>query len=176
MGTMTPSTVPTKRSAPDDDDDSDDDDFYTMLVERAQQSPRTDDYECYISSENNGSIKSALGWWKTHHHECPDLARMVRDTLAVPASGCSVERMFSVSGRIATWQRSRLRDTTISDLMMYKSSLNFKEPLMELDECDELVPEMAGKIPPEWENDWWKEKLRVEVRPTIMRRFLEDTE
>jgi len=29
---------------------------------------------------------------------------------------------------------------------------------------------------PEWENDWWKEKLRVEVRPTIMRRFLEDTE
>ena len=47
---------------------------------------------------------------------------------------------------------------------------------MALDECDELVPEMAGKIPPEWENDWWKEKLRVEVRPAIMRRFLEDTE
>ena len=72
---------------------------------------------------------------------------MVHDTLAVPASGCSVERMFSVSGHIATWQRSCLRDTTISDLM-YKSGLNFKEPPMELDECDELVPEMAGKIPP----------------------------
>jgi len=86
------------------------------------------------------------------------------------------QRIFSVSGRIATWQRSRLRDTTISDLMMYKSGLNFKEPPMALDECDELVPEMAGKIPPEWENDWWKEKLRVEVRPAIMRRFLEDTE
>ena len=148
-----------------------------MLAERAQQSPRIDDYERYISSDNNGSIKSALGWWKTHHHEYPDLAKMVRDTLAVPASGCSVERMFSMSGRIATWQRSRLHDTTISDLMMYKSALNFKDATWELDESDELhVPEMAGKIPPEWENDWWKEKLCVEVRPSIMRRFLEDNE
>ena len=77
-------------------------------------------------------------------------------------------RMFSVSVRIATWQRSRLRDTTIFNLMMYKSSLNFKEPPMVLDECDELVPEMVGKIPPKWENDWWKEKLYFEVRPTIM--------
>ena len=48
---------------------------------------------------------------------------------------------------------------------------------MDLDECDELiVPEMAGKIPPEWENDWWKEKLRIEVRPAILQGFLEDTE
>lgn len=175
MGTTSISTIPSKRPAPNDDDD--DEEFHAMLNERAQQCPRADDYERYLSSDNNPSINSALGWWKTHHHEYPDLSKMVRDTLAVPASGCSVERMFSASGRIATWQRSRLHDTTISNLMMYKSVLNCKEPTTDLDASEELVvSEMAGKIPPEWENDWWKERLRVEVRPAIMRRFLEDTE
>jgi len=38
------------------------------------------------------------------------------------------------------------------------------------------VPEMLRKIPKEWEQDWWKRKLRREVRPEMMRRFIEDTE
>jgi hypothetical protein len=101
---------------------------------------------------------------------------MARNTLAVPASGCSVERMFSVSGRIATWQRSRLRDTTISDLMMYKAAMNLKEITPELEEEDLVVPEMLGKLPPEWEQDFWKRKLRREVRSEIMNRFIEDDE
>ena len=176
----TSTTVPfiatsSKCATPDDDDD--DDEFQATLAERAKKRPRTDDYEHYISTENDGRIKSALAWWKVHHHKFPDLARMVRDTLAAPASGCSVERMFSVSGRVATWQRSRLRDTTIADIMMYKSALNFNDATAVLDECDELpVPEVVGRIPPEWENDWWKQKLRYEVRPGIMSRFLEDME
>ena len=85
--------------------------------------------------------------------------------------------MFSVSGRVANWERSRLHDKTIGDIMMYKSALTLKDAVGELEECDELsVPEMVGKIPREWENDWWKKKLRCEIRPGIMSRFLEDTE
>ena len=72
---------------------------------------------------------------------------------------------------------SHLHDTTISDLMMYKSVLNCKEPITDLDDYDGLVvPEMAGKIPLEWENDWWKEKLCIEVHQSIMRQILENTE
>lgn len=52
---------------------------------------------------------------------------MARGTLAVPASCCSVERMFSVYRRIATWQRSHVRDSTLSDLMMYKAAMNLKD-------------------------------------------------
>jgi len=59
---------------------------------------------------------------------------MARDKLAVPASGCSVQQMFSDSGRIATWNRSRLRDSIISDLMMYKAAMNLKEITSELEE------------------------------------------
>jgi len=102
---------------------------------------------------------------------------MARDTLAIPASGCSVERLFSISGRIATWQRNRLRDSTISDLMMYKAAMNLRDLPMLLEEEEGLpVPEMLGRIPKEWEQDFWKRKLRREVRPEMMGRFIEDNE
>jgi len=106
---------------------------------------------------------------------------MVRDTLPVPVSGSSVEPMFSATGRIATWQRSRLRDSTIMDIMMYKAALNlmdFMESELEEDpEWDDLpVPKRVGKIPAEWEQDWWKKKLRLELRPEIESRFREDSE
>jgi hypothetical protein len=165
-----------KRSAPDDDDD-DDYEFQAMLVERTLNRPLMNDFDRYISVPNDPSIKSVLGWWRANRGAFPDLARMARDTLAIPASGCSVERLFSVSGRIATWQRNRLHDTTISDLMLYKAAMNLKDLPVLLEEEEGLpVPEMLGTIPKEWEQDWWKRKLRREVRPEMMRRFIEDNE
>ena len=60
---------------------------------------------------------------------------------------------------------------------MYKSALTLKDAVGELEEYNELsVSEMVGKIPREGENNWWKKKLRCEIRPGIMSRFLEDTE
>ena len=169
------SSLGTKRSAPDDDDD-DDYEFHAMLAKRAAIRARIHDFDRYINVPNDPSIKSVLGWWRANQAAFPNLAKMARDTLAIPASGCSVERMFSVSGRIATWQRSRLRDSTISDLMMYKAAMNLKD-LAILEEEEGLpVPEMLGKIPAEWEQDWWKRKLHREVRSEMMERFIEDNE
>ena len=170
------SSLGTKRSAPDDDDD-DDYEFHAMLAERAAIRARIHDFHRYINVPNDPNIKSVLGWWRANQAAFPNLAKMARETLAIPASGCSVERMFSVSGRIATWQRSRLRDSTISDLMMYKAAMNLKDLAMVLEEEEGLpVPEMLGKIPAEWEQDWWKRKLHREVRSEMMERFIEDNE
>jgi hypothetical protein len=66
--------------------------------------------------------------------------------------------------------------------MMYKAALNlmdFVESELEEEdpEWEDLpVPEMAGKIPAEWEQDFWKRKLRLELRPEMADRFREDTE
>ena len=81
---------------------------------------------------------------------------MARDVLAVPASGCTVEREFSISGRIATWQRNRLSPSTISDSMIYKSGLKRKRLALQMngDEDDLVVPEMCGSIPKEWQDKW----------------------
>lgn len=80
---------------------------------------------------------------------------MARDVLAVPASGCAVEREFSISGRIATWQRNRLNSSTIADAMLYKGALKRQGVALgdgKVDECDDelAVPEMIGVVPQEW--------------------------
>ena len=54
--------------------------------------------------------------------------------------------------------------------------MNLKEIAPELEEEELVVSEMLGKIPPEWEQDFWKRKLRREVRAEIMNRFIEDNE
>jgi len=164
-----------KCSAPDDDDKEE---CQAMLAQRSTQRRMHSDYERYSSVPNDPTIQSALGWWRANRALFLDSAKMARDTLALPVSGCSVERMFSISGHIVTWQRSRLRDSTISDLMMYKATLNLREfVLPELEEEEDYpVNEVVGNIPAEWEQDWWKKKLHREVRSEIMDRFIEDDE
>jgi hypothetical protein len=165
-----------KRSAPNDDDY--DDEFQAHLAERAAKRPCiTHDYDRYINEPNDPMIKSALGWWRVNYPSYTDLGMMARNTLAVPASGSSVERVFSIAGRVATWQRSRLHDSTIVDIMMYKAVMNLEEMALESEGEEDLpVPEMLGKVPVEWEQDWWKKKLRHEIRPEDMRRFMVDDE
>jgi hypothetical protein len=61
--------------------------------------------------------------------------------------------------------------------MMFKVSMNLQDLKMVSEEEEGLpVPKMLGKIPPEWEQDWLKKKLRHEARQDIMDRFLEDNE
>jgi hypothetical protein len=178
-GTVAATSRGLKRPA----DDNDDDEFEALLAKRAAKRFRGDDHKRYMDIPNDTSIKSALGYWKVHGPSFPDLAKMARDTLPVPASGSSVERLFSSAGRVATSRRSRLHASTIADIMMYKAALNlteFVESELEEDEeedpeLDDLaVPEMAVKIPPEWEQDFWKRKLRLELRPEMADRFRED--
>jgi hAT family C-terminal dimerisation region len=117
------------------DDAREDDEFLALLADRAAQRSGVHGYDRYANLPNDPTIESALGWWRGNRGLFPDLAKMARDTLAVPASDCFVEWMFSVSGHIATWQRSRLQDTsTISDLMMYKAAMNLKDVAPELEE------------------------------------------
>src|SRR5579859_5461769 len=76
-----------KRLASDDIDD--DDEFQALLARRAAKRSCTDAFQCYMSIPNDPCIPSALAYWKVHQTSFPDLTKMVRDTLAVPPSGCS---------------------------------------------------------------------------------------
>ena len=96
---------------------------------------------------------------------------MARDVLAVPASGCSVERLFSISGRIASWQRAWLQDSIISDSVMYKAALGLNGLSPGYEDENLPLPEVSGKIPSEWEQDWWKKKLQHEMHSEIFNLF-----
>ena len=95
---------------------------------------------------------------------------MARDTLAVPATGASVERAFSLSGRVVTVIRTQLSPETIRDIMLYKNHLArrkqdlkfFGNTAMSLGEEEielELAPDEA-KILSEWKNGWWNKQKK----------------
>ena len=81
---------------------NEDEEFQNILAKRSAKKQRSD-FDRYIEIPNDSGIQSSLGWWKQNQSASPDLAKMARDVLAVPASGCAVEREFSISGRIATF-------------------------------------------------------------------------
>jgi hAT family C-terminal dimerisation region len=149
---------------------------YQAMVAKRSAKRRRNDYDRYIETPNDPSIPSLL-WWRTFHTSFPDLARQARDCLAVPASGSSVERIFSISGRIATWERSRLKGETIANLMIYKAGLMrnniaLRELKIESEEDDLLpIPALEGTIPQEWAEKWWLEQTKYPIRKEIMELF-----
>ena len=109
-------------------------------------------------------------WWRENHKLYLNMGKMARDVLAVPASGCAVERQFSISGRITIWQRNRLSPKIISDSMIYKGALaKIRCPLrVELEHVDDIdvlpVDACEGTIPEEWTQGWWLKNLGKQVR------------
>jgi hypothetical protein len=145
-----------------------DPEYHQTLLSRSSKR-RRNDYDRFIEIPNDPDIPSGIGWWKAHYVQYPDLALMARDVLAVPASGCAVERQFSISGRIAVWQRNRLSPRVISDAMIFKAALAhtrcpLRAELDNVDDVDQLpVEEKAGTIPDEWINGWWMKQLEKDL-------------
>jgi len=106
-----------------------------------------------------------LGLWKNNGRVFQGLSQMARDVFAVPHTGAGVECEFSKGRRVATWSRSRLHPDTIQRCMMYKDYLSrMGSPLAmwtgSEEEKEELQKEMdLYFVPPEWEHDWWNDKL-----------------
>lgn len=154
-----------------------DSEFAQILQQRASKHHRND-FDRYIEIPNDVHISSSLEWWKKNKSLYPDLAKMARDVLAVPASSSSVERMFSISGKIATWQRNRLNPRTIRNLMVYKGRLLFEKQgistgsvLSKVINDDDLpVQESEEGIPPEWANQWWIENVEGKNQDVISER------
>ena len=78
--------------------------------------------QAYIQVQQVPNDTDPLMWWKQHQQEFPDLARMARQYLAVPATSASPERFFSRVGLVQTDLRGSLLDTTMIDLMWAKQA------------------------------------------------------
>ena len=64
-----------------------------------------------------------LNWWKVNGLKYPNLQRLARDFLAVPASTVASESAFSASGRLVSPHRNRLHPKTLEALMCAQSWL-----------------------------------------------------
>lgn len=78
------------------------------------------EFDNYVQSKRDRNVVHPLSWWFKSQSIFPRMAVMARDVYAVPATGCGVEREFSISGRVVSKERNRLDAKTIADLMQYK--------------------------------------------------------
>ena len=71
-------------------------DFDVVSVEGEAQ------LQAYMQVQQEPNDTDPLMWWKQHQQEFPDLTRMARQYLAVPATSASPERFFSRVGLVQT--------------------------------------------------------------------------
>lgn len=85
--------------------------------------------------------KDPLNWWRVNEHHYPNLSRMARHYVSVPASSVPAERLFSRAGDIVTKWRNRLLEKRTRLLLLLQSW----QQLPEYDEweinAEELVEE-----------------------------------
>jgi len=163
-----------------DSDEDDPDDYRTFLNKRYQAATAANEFDIHMSSPPaNGKVET-LTYWKSRS-DLRHLQFMARDTYAVPATGAGVERIFSKSGRVATWTRARLNAATIRETMLYKDFLvregnplneelektlrarrkkgrKNKEPVTtEAGESEDEEDEEDEEDPTliKWEREWW---------------------
>jgi hypothetical protein len=68
----------------------------------------SDELKRYVASATVDVDTDVLGWWKANTAEYPNLSRMARDILSIPATSATSERCFS-RGRInMPFSRTRL--------------------------------------------------------------------
>jgi len=78
--------------------------------------------QAYMQVQQVPNDTDPLMWWNQHEQEFPDLTRMVRQYLTVPAISSSPERFFSRVGLVQTDWCGSLLDTTMIDLMWDKQA------------------------------------------------------
>lgn len=61
-----------------------------------------------------------LEWWRAHESFFPNLAKMARQFLALPASSAGVERLFSAAGEMHDKKRKRTSEMTLSHMLNIK--------------------------------------------------------
>src|SRR5436190_16996149 len=110
------------------DDSSDEDEVgdYRAYLHRHSRllTISQNEFDLYIDTPPPVKKIKTLEYWKDHVSDFPRLKFMIRDTFAVPATEVGVERIFSRSGRVATWGRARLNGITITETMLYKEFLD----------------------------------------------------
>jgi hypothetical protein len=123
-----------------EEEDGDDDFFGEVAVaaERRGRAPADNLTAVQTQQRNNRTAAEEVGlyrkepsilmkadplqWWKDNEPRFPNLAKLARRVLAIPATSASSERIFSVSGNINSKKRARLDPEIVQDLTYLQGS------------------------------------------------------
>ena len=173
------SPISRKRKRYDVDSDDSDDDGYRQLLHEHAAKDIDNEFDRYLATPAPSNSCSALQWWKMNQTVFPALAQMARDIFAVPATGASVEREFSKSGRVASWTHASLNPSAITETMVYKSYLTRTAPLASSSKHRKILAVDRGQDNSDdsdteaeteeratliiWEKMWWQ-KVEAQIQ------------
>ena len=71
------------------------------------------------------SARNPLLWWKLHGNQFPNLAKLARKYLGIPATEVPSERAFSAAGQTITKLRASLDPETVDSILFIKKNYDF---------------------------------------------------
>ena len=69
-----------------------------------------------------GKHVNILHWWRDHEKILPNLAKVAKKVLTVPASSAKSEKVFSTGGNFVTKKRNRLAPKKAEELIVIKEN------------------------------------------------------
>jgi len=77
----------------------------------------------YLMTPAIDGEENPLAWWKLHKINFPQLSKLARNYLCVPATSSPSERLFSTGGNIVTCTRSSLKPAKVDMLVFLAKNL-----------------------------------------------------
>ena len=90
------------------EDEEDDSTVFTTLEE----------FDKYLKETPLKSSENCLEWWFKHNHAYPNLAKLAKRYLCIPATSVPAEQVFSVAGVIVNTKRTSLKPEN-NDLLIF---------------------------------------------------------
>lgn len=85
-----------------------------------------DEIERYMREDSRpNSTESSLHWWKTHEIVFPNLSKVAKKFMSIPATSVPSERVFSLAGLIVNKQRSTLNPNNVDKLVFLNKNYNY---------------------------------------------------
>ncbi len=108
--------IPTPNIAPRENDNKVDNDDILDCLEVDDDGEVMDEVEAYSREAANAKC-NVLDWWRANEVRFPNLARIAKQILTIPATEVASERMFSSAGNVLTKLRSQLSDDTVDAII-----------------------------------------------------------
>lgn len=77
----------------------------------------------YLSAPLISRTENPLSWWHERRHVYPNLFKLVKKYLCVPATSVPCERIFSKAGQVVTEKRSRLKPKNVEKILFLNVNL-----------------------------------------------------
>ena len=77
----------------------------------------------YLMTPTINGEEDPQPWWRMHNVSFPQLSKLARKFLCIPATSSPSERLFSASGNVVTCQRSCLKPSKVDMLVFLTKNL-----------------------------------------------------